>query len=468
MESNSFDAIVVGTGISGGWAAKELTEKGLKTLVLDRGRMVKHGEYPTALKDPWELPYGNRITQETRRRKPVQSRTGYPSPANTHWFVDDLDNPYVETQPFDWLRGYHVGGRSLMWARQSYRLSVMDFESNAREGVAIPWPVSYAEILLGCGWRDPRELTGLIAAWRSLLSLWKADLLVADFAPTALLAGATLGLKRVTFGNGFFTPPRLSPLPPFRVDAPVDPKRVANADAQAHAQANAALAHFRAAPLAHLADAFAADEDFLCTFPELDHYERRPLSGYWGPRLRTDLGNPMDWPAGSGKRVLVYLQRTLPQLDALIEVLAASPHRVIAYIPGLEEARRARLAGRGRVVIDRPHRLDQVLPRCDLLVCHGGEIAGGALASGVPVLFFPSQYEQYLAARRLEQLGAGGWFGPEAAPRDVAIGVETMTSNPRFAHNARAFAQRYKTWSPQEQRRRIVARIEELLATARA
>jgi choline dehydrogenase-like flavoprotein len=156
METNSFDAIVVGSGMSGGWAAKELTEKGLKTLVLERGRMVKHGEYPTATKDPWDLPNGNRISQETRRRKPVQSRTGYPSPSNTHWFVDDLDHPYVEANgnKFDWLRGYHVGGRSIMWARQSYRLSPMDFESNAKEGVAIPWPVSYEEI---APWYDKVE-----------------------------------------------------------------------------------------------------------------------------------------------------------------------------------------------------------------------------------------------------------------------------------------------------------------------
>ncbi len=154
MESNSFDAIVVGTGISGGWAAKELTEKGLKTLVLDRGRMVRHGEYPTAMKNPWELPYGNRITQETRRRKPVWSRTNYPTPANEHWFVDDIDNPYVETSGFDWLRGWHVGGRSLMWARQSYRLSPLDLESNAKEGIAIPWPVSYEEI---APWYDKVE-----------------------------------------------------------------------------------------------------------------------------------------------------------------------------------------------------------------------------------------------------------------------------------------------------------------------
>jgi len=155
METNSFDAIVVGSGMSGGWAAKELTEKGLKTLVLERGRMVRHGEYPTATKDPWELPYGNRITEETRHRKPVQSRTGYPTPANQHWFVDDLDNPYVEEQPFDWLRGYHVGGRSLMWARQSYRFGPLDFEANAKEGVGVPWPITYDEI---APWYDKVEV----------------------------------------------------------------------------------------------------------------------------------------------------------------------------------------------------------------------------------------------------------------------------------------------------------------------
>jgi choline dehydrogenase-like flavoprotein len=154
METNSFDAIVVGSGMSGGWAAKELTEKGLKTLVLERGRMVRHPDYPTATKDPWELPYGNRITQETRLRKPIQTRTGYPTPANQHWFVDDLDNPYVEEKPFDWLRGYHVGGRSLMWARQSYRFGPLDFEANAKEGVGVPWPVTYDEI---APWYDKVE-----------------------------------------------------------------------------------------------------------------------------------------------------------------------------------------------------------------------------------------------------------------------------------------------------------------------
>ena len=331
----------------------------------------------------------------------------------------------------------------------------------AREAGEVP--VSYADVVLGCGWRDPRELTALVAGWRTLLARTRTDLLVADFAPTALLAAGSLGIARASYGNGFFNPPRISPLPAFRVDAPVDAARVAAADAEALARANAALLASGTPPLARLADAFRADEDFLCTFPELDHYTTRPLSGYWGPRLRNDLGNPMDWPDGGDKRVLVYVQRTLPQIDSLIDALAASPHRVIAYIPGLDAGRRGRLAGRGRHVLDRPARLDLLLPRCDLVVCHGGEIAGGAVASGVPVLVFPTQYEQYLTARRLEELGAGGWIPMSANAASVRMGVRAMTEDPRYLANARAFAQRYRPWSPQEQRRRVVARIEELI-----
>ncbi|HEX4971712.1 MAG TPA: GMC family oxidoreductase [Steroidobacteraceae bacterium] len=146
-QDSVFDAIVVGTGITGGWAAKELTEKGLKTLVLDRGRMVRHGEYPTATKDIWELPYGGRATDEDLRRQEVAARTGYAiTQAAKHWFVDDTEHPYTEVQRFDWIRGYHVGGRSIMWGRHCYRWSDLDFSANARDGIAVDWPVRYAEI----------------------------------------------------------------------------------------------------------------------------------------------------------------------------------------------------------------------------------------------------------------------------------------------------------------------------------
>lgn len=147
MNENSYDAIVVGTGISGGWAAKELTEKGLKTLVLDRGRMVKHGEYPTATKAPWELPYAGRATAEDLQRHEVAARSGYAiTQATKHWFVDDTEFPYNEEKRFDWIRGYHVGGRSIMWGRQSYRWSPMDFEANAKDGIAVDWPIRYDDL----------------------------------------------------------------------------------------------------------------------------------------------------------------------------------------------------------------------------------------------------------------------------------------------------------------------------------
>jgi choline dehydrogenase-like flavoprotein len=148
MEKNTFDAIVVGTGVSGGWAAKELTEKGLKTLVLDRGPMVKHLDYPTAMKAPWELPYGDEPTQADIARWPKHTRPSFYgiTQSTKHWFVDDIDNPYEETKPFDWFRGYHVGGRSLMWGRQSYRFSEMDFEANGKEGVGVDWPIRYNDL----------------------------------------------------------------------------------------------------------------------------------------------------------------------------------------------------------------------------------------------------------------------------------------------------------------------------------
>ena len=143
-----FDAIVIGTGISGGWAAKELCEKGLKTLVLERGRMIKHIEdYTTMNDDPWDYKSGDVITEEIKRVQPKQSRTDYVNSESTkHFFVNDLEHPYKEEKPFNWIRGYHVGGRSLLWARHTYRLTDFDFNANLKEGIAIDWPIRYKDI----------------------------------------------------------------------------------------------------------------------------------------------------------------------------------------------------------------------------------------------------------------------------------------------------------------------------------
>ncbi len=147
-ETTTFDAIVVGTGISGGWAAKELCEKGLKTLVLERGRMVSHPtDYIYADKDPWDFPNNGEPTQADIKQQEKQNRTGYTTKKyRSNFFVNDLKHPYNEKKRFDWIRGYHVGGRSLMWGRQSYRLSDIDFEANAKEGYGVDWPIRYRNL----------------------------------------------------------------------------------------------------------------------------------------------------------------------------------------------------------------------------------------------------------------------------------------------------------------------------------
>ena len=147
MSEQNYDAIVIGSGISGGWAAKELTEKGLKTIMLERGENIEHvKDYKNATKAPWELPHRGGRTQEMINNYPVLKRDYVLKEANLNYWVNEKDSPYTEVKRFDWFRGYHVGGRSLMWGRQSYRWSNMDFEANLKDGIAIDWPVRYDEI----------------------------------------------------------------------------------------------------------------------------------------------------------------------------------------------------------------------------------------------------------------------------------------------------------------------------------
>ena len=147
-QAEVYDAIVVGSGITGGWAAKELCEKGLKTLVLERGRQVEHiVDYPTEHRPPWEYALRGRVTPaEAQREHEVQSLCYAFDESTKHFFINDRENPYIQDKPFNWIRGNHVGGRSLMWGRQCYRWSEMDFVANDKEGIGVPWPIGYADI----------------------------------------------------------------------------------------------------------------------------------------------------------------------------------------------------------------------------------------------------------------------------------------------------------------------------------
>ena len=146
-QQNTFDAIVIGSGISGGWAAKEFSEQGLKTLLLERGRDVVHlKDYPTATKNPWDFTHRGRLTEKETIENPIAGRCYAFNDTSKHFFVKDNEHPYIQEKPFDWIRGYQVGGKSLLWARQTQRWATYDFEGPARDGFAVDWPIRYDDI----------------------------------------------------------------------------------------------------------------------------------------------------------------------------------------------------------------------------------------------------------------------------------------------------------------------------------
>jgi choline dehydrogenase-like flavoprotein len=205
VQSVTYDAIVVGSGISGGWAAKDLTEKGLRVLLLERGRNVEHiKDYVEATKAPWEYLHRGGRTYAMEQAYPVLKRDLL-NETNLSYWVNERESPYTEVKRFDWFRGYQVGGRSLMWGRQSYRWSDFDFEANAKEGIGVDWPIRYADL---APWYDHVEKHAGISGSRDGL----AQLPDGQFLPAmalncgeALMAGrlqkAFGGIRRIIIGR---------------------------------------------------------------------------------------------------------------------------------------------------------------------------------------------------------------------------------------------------------------------------
>ncbi len=176
MADNTYDAIVIGSGIAGGWAAKELTEKGLKTIILERGRNVKHREdYPSENKHPWEFPHRGRRTREMLTNYPVLRRDYPLNEKNLDFWVNEKESPYTEVKRFDWYRGYQVGGRSLLWGRQCYRFSDYDFNANAEEGIATDWPIRYKDIAPWYSYVE--EFAGISGSYENLPQLPDSEFL---------------------------------------------------------------------------------------------------------------------------------------------------------------------------------------------------------------------------------------------------------------------------------------------------
>jgi UDP:flavonoid glycosyltransferase YjiC (YdhE family) len=325
-------------------------------------------------------------------------------------------------------------------------------------------PLTYADILLRFGYAEPRALFGLVGCWREAMRLTGAKLVLADHAPTALLAARTMDLPVMLFSNGFTAPPRRSPLPNMRPWTPVPEQTLGQLDRAALSSINAVLARHDCAQMQHLAELFDVAEEALVTFPELDHYPDRGPARYWGSLPSAGAGRPVEWPAGGGKRMFAYLRPECVHHEALLTALHAFGQPTAIYFPGISPAFQTRFAAPHIRFLDQPADMEQMTREADIGITYSSLATTTAfLLAGKPLLLLPWHLEQYMVARRVEEMGAGRLVNPEQPPGDLRGVLADLIDNPAWRTNAEAFAAKYAAFDQQAVTGNLVRRIDEML-----
>jgi hypothetical protein len=326
-----------------------------------------------------------------------------------------------------------------------------------------PEQASLAEILLACGYLETGALAGLVEGWRGLFRQGRADLVVADYAPTAILAARSLGLPSVAIGPGFTVPPGGQALPALRDWEAPQPARLKATEARLLDSANGVLASYGAAPLAWGADLLLGDHALLCTWPELDHLGRAGGGPWLGPNLPEPASWAPVWPAGEGPRVFAYLHRGVPESTEVLEALLRRGCRVLCYMPDVAGGGPPPVSSPRLAWAPAPVALPQALAECEMVVSHAGEaLAAQALLAGRPLLMLPHSTESFLMARRVRLLGAGINAMETAHPRDWDGMVGALLAQPGYREAAAAFARRHADFDPRRQAGDIAARLERL------
>ena len=327
-------------------------------------------------------------------------------------------------------------------------------------------PLSYGDILLRFGYADSNSLLGLVVAWRELLRLTGAKVVLADHSPTAILAARTLDIPVMLFGSGFFAPPPVHPTPNMRPWSPVPVEHLLAIDNSVLTRINAVLDGCRKPRLDCLARLFQVAEDSLLSFPELDHYPARGPARYWG-MLPAAVAADSTWPAAPGPRVFSYLRPETPHLEAALQALHGLQGSILIYAPGLPAELMQRYTAPHVAFSPLPVDLNKVARQADAGLTYASPAATVAfLMAGKPVLMMPGHLEQFLFAKRVEEMGAGLLQNPEQPPQNLAAMLRQVLADPNLRANAGAFATKYANFDQNAVMTHIVARIEELAAAA--
>lgn len=337
--------------------------------------------------------------------------------------------------------------------------------------VGVPNPtISLSEILMGNGYLRADTLAALVAGWQSLMALTQADVVVADYAPTATLAARILGIPVATLSGGFSMPPDVSPLPAFRIWEPIAAGRLAHYERQVLAVVNTVLQDQGAAPLSRLTQALHGDLPLLCTWPELDHYQRGTLpegQAWLGPNFLPSAGQiAPEWPAGDGPCVFAYVRSTHPDHAAVLQALVQAGCRTLCYMPEVAAGQPPPVASPRIHYAPGPVNLGQALRQCQLTVCHAGEATiAQSLLAGVPLLLLPAHAEQFLMASRVEATGAAINVAARQRPAPLPALVQALLTQPGHRLAAQTLAARYAGFSHEVQVEALVTAIEGLAIT---
>lgn len=326
-------------------------------------------------------------------------------------------------------------------------------------------PVNFTEMLFQHGYLDVNGLLGIIKAWRTLYSLVKPALIIADHSPTALLAARSMGIPRTMFGTGFYSPPRASPLPSMRPWVNLSSQRLDDGEQAVLQTINRALARLGTLPLPRVADLFPVPEDeILVSFAELDHYANRKNTEYLGAILSLPNGASPVWPEGSGPKLFVYLTPQYPHFEKVLEQLADSGGRVLIYAGRLPQTTICRHQNTRLKFSITPFNIITVSKQCDVAVCHAGHgTVSAMLLAGKPLLLLPMQLEQFLLSKRVIELGAGLLIDQYIFDQDSIGKMQQLLDDEKFHICARTFAEKYQHVRQQDLLEKILLRCEKLI-----
>ena len=339
-------------------------------------------------------------------------------------------------------------------------ISVLAAPRTPQTGPVDRSPINYADVLRVSGFSDAQDVAARLNAWRGILNLTRPDVLVADHAPTALLAARIADIAYLSVGNGFAIPPDVSPWPSIRPWEAIPDRALSTAETLLDRVFDAALKALGYPKTARVRELFGA-EDVLDTFVELDHYGMRKAGRYVGPIVSVRQAMRVEWQSREGSRVLAYLRPSVPGFSAILQAFARLDAEVLCVAPGMKPDVAERVATRRLRIALTPVDLAPLLERADLAVGYGNSgFSTQALLAGVPLAMRPRYVEQALLARRVEALGAGKLLAGQIDAGGVTSALQDLLGNPTYRNAAGAFQERHRHFATEQAIEQSLVHIE--------